>query len=392
MILALLAVLALSQIRSRHHVAVIAKSQHEGPLALLGTDFPTDLIERRARASDLLMVGTTMSRTVQGANREDMRRMLARGGKIRALLLDPSNDELVQAVSGRNLNPGRLKARILGTLDELSGLRDATGGQLEIRVASLAPPMSIGVIDAGTPDGVLIAQHKEYKPAGEASPIICLNRKDGFWFSHFLAEAERLWEDGTPWPLSPAQVLARAPRPAFREDFGPELVQSMDRAKDLLITGVARNTMLTSSYNKFEAWLNNGRRIRFLLIDPSSDPTVAHAAERYYAERSPNILRERIKHSLKLLDELQRSTGGELAVRLTTQPLAMGIVATDSTSGLRSSDSAIFAEYYTYQAVGEPKFILTPADAKWYENVLGEAESLWANATEHPGLSTSRKL
>ena len=69
-----------------------------------------------------------MSRTVQGANREDLRSILSRGGQIRALLLDPSNDELVQAISGPNLNPERLKARILGTLGELSDLRNSTGG------------------------------------------------------------------------------------------------------------------------------------------------------------------------------------------------------------------------------------------------------------------------
>jgi hypothetical protein len=221
MILALLAVLALSQIRSRHHVAAIARSQNVGPLALLATDFPADLIKRRARASSLLMVGTSMSRTVQGANREDLRGILSRGGQIRALLLDPSNDELLQAISGPNLNPERLKARILGTLGELSDLRNSTGGRLEIRVSSFPPMMSIGVIDADGPDGLLITQHKEYKPSGEAAPIICLNRKDGFWFSHFLAEAERLWDDGTPWPLSPSHALAQVPPSAFRGDHGP---------------------------------------------------------------------------------------------------------------------------------------------------------------------------
>jgi hypothetical protein len=43
------------------------------------------------------------------------------------------------------------------------------------------------------------------------------------------------------------------------------------------------------------------------------------------------------------------------------------------------------AEYYTYQAAGEPKFTLTPADAKWYKNLLGEAEAVWASAIDYPG-------
>jgi hypothetical protein len=120
------------------------------------------------------------------------------------------------------------------------------------------------------------------------------------------------------------------------------------------------------------------------LIDPSFDPTVSLAADRYYAERSPGFLRERIKHSLKLLEELQRSTVGALSVRVTAYPLAMGIIAVDSTSALRSTTSAIFSEYYTYQAAGEPKFILTPADGRWYNNLLGEAEALWDGAVTYP--------
>lgn len=385
-ILALLAVLALSQIRSRRHVAVIANAQHADPLSIFSTTFPPDLTERRAAAADLLLIGMTMSRTVQ-ASREDIRRVLLRGGQIRVLLIDPSNDELLaQAASNQrtSLSPQRLKARILGSLDELASLRDSTGGQLEIRVVPFIPTIGINAMDARSPGGVLVVQHYEHKPSGEAAPIICLKGKDGFWFNYFAAEAERLWEDGTPWPLSSAQALAHTSRPAFQEAFGAELERCMSQARDLLITGVARNTLLTSNYNKFETLLRSGCRIRFLLIDPSADAAVFHAADRYYAERSPSILRERIKHSLKLIEELKRSTRGTLSVRLTSYPLAAGIIAVDSTPALRSEGSAAFVEYYTYRAAGEPKFVLTTRDGRWYENLLGEAEALWHNAADYP--------
>ena len=386
-ILALLAVLSLSQIRSRRHVAAMANAQRADPLSLFSTAFPPDLIERRAAATDLMLIGMTLSRTVQGSSREDMRRVLLRGGRIRTLLLDPSNDELLaEAISkhGTSLSQQRLETRILGTLDELTSLRDSTGGRLEIRIASFALTAGINAIDAASPDGLLVVQHYEHKPPDEAAPIICLSGKDGFWFSHFLAEAERMWGDGTRWPPGPAQVLARTARPAFRDAFGAELAHSMDHARNLLITGVARNTLLTSNYNKFETWLRGGCRIRFLLIDPASDHAVACAADRYYAERSPDILRERISHALRLIDELHRSTSGALSVRLTSHPLAMGIIAVDSTSAFRSGTSAIFAEYYAYQARAEPKFILQPADGQWYDNALGEAEALWAAAADYP--------
>lgn len=387
MVLALLTVLALSQIRSRRQIAAIAGDRRLDPFSLFAADFPADLIQRRASATDLLMIGLTMSRTIQGSSREDMRRTLLHGGRIRVLLLDPTDDSLlIQALSrhGANLSLQRLRSRIQSTLGELTSLQTSTKGTLEIRVAAAMPSMGINAIDSGGARGVLVVQHYQHRPPAEAAPIISLEAGDGSWYGHFLAEAERMWQDGRAWPLDVGQSLARAPRPVFVDAFGPELGASMSGASDLLITGVARNTLLTSGYGDFETWLRRGCRVRFLLLNPSSDDAVSCAADRYYAERSPGTLRERISHSLRLLDELGRSASGALSVRLTSHPLSMGVIAVDSTPTLRSGTSAIFAEYYTYQAPGEPKFVLQPADGRWYDNVLGEAEALWDGAADYP--------
>ena len=386
MILGLLTVLAFSQIRSRRQIAGIANAQRADPFSLFAAEFPADLIKLRASAADLLLIGITMSRTVQGSSREDMRQTLLHGGRIRVLLLDPTDDSLLeQAVSrhGANLSAQRLRSRIQSTLDELTSLQASTSGNLEIRVAAFVPSMGVNAINCEGPQGILVVQHYQHKPPAEAAPIICLEAKDGSWYGRFLAEAERMWQDGRPWPLSASQVLIRAPRPAFLETFGSELGHSMRGARDMLITGVARNTLLTSGYGDFEQRLRHGCQIRVLLVNPSADYAISSAAERYYADRSPAILRERIKHSLRLLDELERTTSGALSVRLTSHPLSLGVIAVDATPPLRTEASAIFAEYYTYQAPGEPKFVLQPADGKWYDNVLGEADALWASATEY---------
>ena len=244
-------------------------------------------------------------------------------------------------------------------------------------MASFIPQMGINVIDVGSPTGLIVLQHYEHRPVRESVPIISLRPADGFWYEHFAAEAERLWKDATTWPLTPAAALRRSARPLFKEEFGPELELGMSKARELLITGVTRNTLITGKYTKFEDWLKNGCRIRVLLIDPSSDAVVV-ASERYYAERSPDTTRERIRHTLRLLAELKRSTAGDLSVRLTSHPLAIGIISVDGTPGNRTEDSALFAEYYTYQAPGEPKFILQPTDGRWFENLYQEAEALWA--------------
>lgn len=146
----------------------------------------------------------------------------------------------------------------------------------------------------------------------------------------------------------------------------------------MLITGVTRNALINSKYNKFEDWLRNGCRIRMLLTDPSSDAIVV-AAERYYAGRSPDSSRERVRQTLRLLAELKRSTDGDLLVRLTSNPLAMGMISINGSVGSRSETSVLFVEYYPYRAPGEePKFVLQPADKPWFENLYQEAEALLA--------------
>jgi hypothetical protein len=210
--------------------------------------------------------------------------------------------------------------------------------------------MGINAIDVGTPNGLLVLQHYEYRPAHEAAPIFSLRPTDGAWYEHFAAESERLWQDGTPWPLAPAAALRRSARPLFSQEFGPELDLAMSKAREPLITGVTRNTLINSRYGMFEDWLRNGCRIRMVLIDPASD-AIAVAAERYYAERSAESTRERVRHTLRLLAELKRATAGDLVVRLTSHPLAMGVISVDSSTDSRSEASALFAEYYTYQAL-----------------------------------------
>jgi hypothetical protein len=391
--LALLAVLAYSQIRSRRQVAEIANSRQHDPLSIFRSDFPEDLIHRRATASSVLLIGISMTRTVQGGSLADLRRTLLSGGRIRVLTLDPTNEELVRAASSQQrhhgMTPARLKRRIQGALDEVADLRDNTRGDLEIRVVSFIPHVSINVLDADTANGLIVVQQYEYKPPGEAAPIFCLKPADGVWYGHFFAEAQRIWEDGNPWPLSPAQTLTRSQRPSFQETFGSELEDAMSQAREIMITGVTRNALIMSNYNKFEEWLQNGGRIRIILVNPSS-PAIVSAADRYYAEISPDTVRERVRQTLQLLTELKRSTGGTISVRLTSHPLAMGLVAVDSSTDTRSDASALFIEYYTYQARGEPKFILQPSD-HWFEHFLQEAEALWKSATDHELVNTAAK-
>ncbi|WP_410661633.1 hypothetical protein [Amycolatopsis sp. lyj-112] len=379
---ALLALLAFSQIRSRRLTEQVRDSNRGGLAAVFAPQFPDDLISRRAASFDILLIGHSMTRTVQGM-RSDIRSILDAGGRIRVLVLDPTDEALIEVADRRisqSLEPGRLRQRILATLDELTSLRSRTSGRLEIRVSSRISSAGFNCLDVSSPRGLICVQHYEYRPSGEAAPVFAMEPKDTPWYQHFAAEADRLWEDGTPWPLSPADQIARARRPVFSEGFGPELNVAIDDATDLLVTGMARNTLVNNNYGKLEERLRKKARIRFVLIDPHSS-AIDTAASRYYAVRSPESARERVLHTLRVLAELKRSTGGDLSVRLVMHPIAVGLIGTGT---------ALFAEYYTYQAAGEPQFVLQPGDGPAYRTFLGEAEALWNNAEPYDLTTDSR--
>jgi hypothetical protein len=383
-VLALLALLAFSQIRSRRLTEQIRRNHTAGRASLFQSGFPSDIIARRAAAFDILLIGNSMTRTVQGMRR-DILAIRQAGGRIRVLVLDPTDEALMATADRRtsdNPVPGRLQRRVLTTLEDLTTLDGRTTGRLEVRVSSHMLAVGFNCLDVASPRGLICVQHYEYRASGEPTPVFALEPPDAPWYQHFAAEAERLWEAGTPWPLSPAQRITRTRRPVFAETFGAELESAIVNAEDLFVTGMTRNTFVNDNYGRLETLLKNGAAMRFLLIAPESS-AIEVAASRYYAERSPLSARERVQHTLRLLAELRKATNGTLTVRLTNHPIAVGIIATNTQIEHAGTLSAIFAEYYTYQAPGEPKFVLQPGTTPGYQTFLDEAEALWNNATPH---------
>ncbi|MEV4564344.1 hypothetical protein AB0K12_11310 [Nonomuraea sp. NPDC049419] len=381
-ILALLAFLALSQIRSRRHIAEVTRSQRMDLTDFFMAAFPAELHQSRASADTWLFIGNTMSRTLP-TMRGPLRRSLARGSRVQVLLLDPTNAALMQVASQEGSIPqdaDHLAETVKRALDELLLIRDGTQGFLEVRVASFLPKIGVNAIDAETANAVVYVQHYEHRPPGEAAPIFKLTPQDGFWYAHYVAEARRMWEEGTPWPLSKVEAISRLPRPGLMAAYGSHLEQAMAAGRELLITGVTRNTLINSNYANLEEWLSAGTSVRVVLVDPES-PAAKLAADRYYAERSVTSVKERIWHTLRLLQELKHSTGGDISVRLSQHPIAMGIVGVDTSTGKHTDTSSLFLEYFSYRARGEPKQIIRPHDGEWFEHFVAEAEKIWSDAT-----------
>ncbi len=213
-ILAFLALLAVSQIRSRRHLEELARAQRTSPTDLLRSDFPENFTERRNQARDVLLIGVALSRTIQ-TYLEPLRAALTSGAQVRIMVVDP---ELHDTLRGLTLQaayagPSRASRRIRNSLDELTHLHGQAGGNLEIRVSPSIPGIGVNVFDPATSNGLLSVQHYEYGASAEPSPIVLLRPADGHWFQHFRAEAERLWADGRPWPDAVQLPAPTSPAP-----------------------------------------------------------------------------------------------------------------------------------------------------------------------------------
>ncbi|MEU8243821.1 hypothetical protein AB0C07_36675 [Actinoplanes missouriensis] len=375
-ILGLLTFLAVAQVRSRRQVAKLAEAHQRRPTDLLHSEFSEQLFERRANARRLLLIGLSLASTVE-AGGQHLRAVLKAGGKVRILVADPYDEATVETIVRRSGDP-EIRDSILHSLKILEQWRRSGVGDLEIRVLRSAPHIHVNAVDVGERDAIITVQFYEYRPEDGYGAIINLSTEDEPWFTHFVAEAERMWDDGEPWPPAPARTLAPA-RPPFLHRFDEGVFAVVDEARDLLVTGATRNTLLTSGYARFERLLRAGCRLRFLLIDPDAD-AMAIAAERYYVHRDANAARERVRYALKLLSELRRSTGGDLTVRLTHYPLSMGLIVVDPTG----SGGVVLAEFYQYQAGAEPCFVLRESDDPWFGYFVDEAEAIWQAAGEYP--------
>ena len=98
-VLALLALLAISQIRGRQEVRSLVASWERARTGLFETSFPEAYYHVRSRASNsYCFAGMTMQRTFI-TMRPDLVRILDGGGQVRILLPDPHDDALMRMVA-----------------------------------------------------------------------------------------------------------------------------------------------------------------------------------------------------------------------------------------------------------------------------------------------------
>jgi hypothetical protein len=200
LVLALLAVLAISQIRGRQEVRGLVASWQRSRTSIFEADFPDAYYAARSRASkSYSFAGMTMQRTFT-TMRPDLIRILDNSGTVRILLPDPSNQPLMEMVAASRRfgeTASHMSNQISQFIAIAKDLRGATGHSPAVKVISLLPRVGLNVINGDLPDALVMVQLYQVHPEKEPGPIFVLTPSDGEWFTHFRNEFEQLWKSGT---------------------------------------------------------------------------------------------------------------------------------------------------------------------------------------------------
>lgn len=198
---ALLAGLAFSQLRSRFQVFDVAKTWHRARTELFRWSFPPEYHEAQTSVShNYFFAGATMERTMP-LMKTHIQRVLNNDGQVRILLPNPENDPLIDMIVAAR--PKKTKATIIRSikysLESANDLVNQGSGTLEIRTFNSPPNIGINAMDLGYPKASIMIQMYEYAPTDEGVPIFFLTSEDRPWLDHFEGQIERLWADGSPY-------------------------------------------------------------------------------------------------------------------------------------------------------------------------------------------------
>lgn len=201
-IVAMLALLAWSQIRSRGEIAKFASTWKSNRTNLFSLKFPQEYLDAQTKVShSYFYSGATMQRTIT-AMREHLIRILSHSGTVRILLPDPDDDRLLEMIA--ETHPNKTAENIRNDILYAFGVAQALPsgkGTVALRTINFAPSIGINAMDVGFPTEMLMVQMYEFKGKAERAPIFILEKDDGPWFKHFTRQIDRLWDSGTAYPF-----------------------------------------------------------------------------------------------------------------------------------------------------------------------------------------------
>ena len=166
---------------------------------------------------------------------------------------------------------------------------------------------------------------------------------------------------------------------AFLKDRSqfPPFANRVKDAREIYIMGISLQGMVGYHASIFLEKVREGAKIRFLVMDPTSQ-SVETTARGLYKANDPAVLRRDIQSTIGRITEMRELDGSAVELRLTNYVPSCGIVLVDPDK----DSGVIIVELYPYlvSAASRAHFELTPADGRWYKYFRDQFESVWKNA------------
>lgn len=202
--LAVLTLLVLSLVVNRHRLEEILFKLDNGKEKFFQTDLSVnqqrELDETVAKGKNLLILGTSLANTLE-LHYPTFEHKLRKGDTIRIVVGNPLSAACDMAVQRRFLltDINVWRTQIISSLNILVELKNKTSGDLQIRVIDFHLAHGGILADAQSANGLFFLWYYSFKTKKGNRPKYILRPDQGYWYWHFVEEAEAIWSNSQPW-------------------------------------------------------------------------------------------------------------------------------------------------------------------------------------------------
>lgn len=202
--LAVLGLLAITSLGNRYRVERLYESLSSQQDSFFLETFPSKLQADFETATELWLVGVSLSRTVK-TNYHLIERKLQQGHKVRVLLVHPEGVGIEMATS-RNYTRRDVLIKsndVLSTLKYLSDLKQVAPDCLEFRTIQNLLDYGAIAVNPNSINGIFYLENYPFRVVSDSLPKFVLGVKDGRWYEMYKQEMEHLWNEGIEWEGEP---------------------------------------------------------------------------------------------------------------------------------------------------------------------------------------------
>lgn len=158
------------------------------------------------------------------------------------------------------------------------------------------------------------------------------------------------------------------------QDYPEVLKSDFEKGTEIWLVGVSLGSTINDHYSLLENKIKRGNLVRILVRDPDGE-TFRLVSRHSYSPINPEQVRAKLQLTLTRLCDLKRTAPNNIEIRVLDHPFVLGMFAIDP----ESPSGKFYIEYYPFKMPksGQPKIVLTPHNAYWYDFYKQQLNTLW---------------